>query len=47
MLLDNDVKPIALYSCEIWGKKVKLKENIEKIWPQITYKGMSKYFSSA
>ena len=25
------VKPIALYSCEIWGKRVKLEENIEKI----------------
>ena len=30
-LFDNVVKPIALYPCEVWGKRVKLEENIEKI----------------
>ena len=29
-LFDNVVKPIVL-SCEFWGKRVKLEENIEKI----------------
>ena len=29
-LFDNTIKPIALYSCEIWGTKEKLETKIEK-----------------